>query len=88
LQESLDYIIGRNQKVDYLLCYNPVENINNHIMEIAMQELIDALIFVASLWIMLCCLYLAEIIIMTFIPPPDNSLSLETKEKGKKLRDE
>ena len=55
-----------------------------NIMEIHMQELIDALIFVCSLGIMLCCLYLAEIIIMTFIPPPDNSSSIETKEKEKK----
>ena len=27
---------------------------------------------------------LVEIIIMTFIPPPDNSSSIETKEKEKK----
>ena len=54
-------------------------------MEIQMQELIDALIFVASLWVMLCCLWLSEIIIMTFIPPPEDTSSLEdTREKEKK----
>jgi len=53
-------------------------------MEIEMQELIDALIFVASLWVMLCCLWLSEIIIMTFIPPPDNSsFTKDTLEKEK-----
>lgn len=44
-----------------------------------MRELIEALIFVSSLGVLLCCLYLAEIIIMTFIPPPDNEARKEEK---------
>ena len=49
-----------------------------------MRELIDALIFISSMGVMLCCLYLAEIIIMTFIPPPDNSsFTKDTLEKEK-----
>lgn len=47
-----------------------------------MQELIDALIFVCSMWILLCCLWLVHVILVTFIPQ-DTSSSIETTEKEK-----